>query len=200
MVPGTVPEPSPRPVMVPEPSGTLPGRGELTGMVPGTIRPAGRPRGPGLFAKSTVLISAYFNDVGGLVGTEPPRPGSGEGFPLFASSWASAVSSPGSPLESPTGPRGALEQSSSSASSVRSPPAGCVRRSIRRRAAPLGALGYPGSWRSRSSIPFDGASTRREHVRVLDRRQSRERAGTLTGAQRRGHRAVGGSRRHSKES
>lgn len=110
---------------------------------------------------------------------------------MSASSWAGAVSSPGSPLESPTRPRGALEQSSSSASSARSPPARCARRSIRRRATPSeGARGHPGSWRSRSSIPFDGASTRREPVRVLERRQTRARAGASTGAQRRGQRAA----------
>jgi hypothetical protein len=110
---------------------------------------------------------------------------------LSASSWAGAVSFPGSPFESPTRPRGALEQSSSSASSARSPPARCARLSIRRRATPSGgARGPPGSWRSRSSAPFDGASPRREPVRVLERRRTRARAGASTGAQRRGHRAA----------
>lgn len=109
---------------------------------------------------------------------------------MSASSWASAVSSPGSSLESPTGPRGAREQSSSSAWSARSPPARCARRSIRRRAVPSrGARGHPGSWRSRSSTPFDGASTRREPVCVLKRRQTRARQG-VNGAQPRGHRAA----------
>lgn len=64
--------------MVPEPPGTipgLPGRGELLaeqhltltgasfpGWFRGPGRPAGRPRGPRLFAKSTVLIAMMSGD------------------------------------------------------------------------------------------------------------------------------------------